>query len=172
LSENNPEKSESQKKPESLTPKTPPPSEYTTKRGRVFHLGRPALKHRKIVTKVLKAASAQSADYQGIIECAKKRGISIEQFVALEESELTPEELTKVLRAPLENVQWAEMMNDILTEALFATVRKAPFPFASIEQFEEGMDDYAEAVEMFPIAVKWISLSAKDMTGRPEDRKN
>jgi len=152
--------------------KTPPPSEYKTGRGNVFMFGKPALRHRKIVMKVLKIMREPAADYNAIVECAEARGLTVEQFIALKENELTKEELQKIMKHSTldSNISFAESMNEILTEVLYATIRKAPFQFSSLEEFENLMDDYGEALELFPIAIKWVALASADI-GRI-DRKN
>jgi hypothetical protein len=145
--------------------KTPPPVEYKTSRGRDFVFGKPALKHRGTITKVLKLMASQTADYDAIVKCAKAREISLEQFLKLDEKDLTEDEKRAILKRSdmVENLSFADTMNDILTESLFATVKKAPFLFTTMADFEEKMDDYGEAIELFPIAIKWIAQSAKDL---------
>jgi hypothetical protein len=149
-----------------LDMKAPPPVEYTTKRGRAFVFGKPALKHRGIITKVLKLMAAQTADYNGIIECAKKRGMTMEQFLKLDETDLTEDEMRAIMKKSdlLNNMDFAETMNDVLTEALYATIKKAPFLFDTMKDFEDKMDDYGEAVELFPYAIKWIAQSAQELS--------
>lgn len=152
--------------------KTPPPSEYTTQGNRVFVFGKPALKHRKTIMKVLKALREPAADYDAILKCAKDRGMELEDFLKLEESDYTVEEKRAILKDSSvdDNFKYAELMSDILTETLYATIKAAPFNFTTLEDFEEKMDDYGEAVELFPIAVKWVALSALDL--KNIDRKN
>ena len=146
--------------------KAPPPVEYTTSRGRAFVFGKPALKHRNTITKVLKMMSSQTADYDAIIRCAKARKMTVEQFISLDETDLTDDEKRAILNksSTNENLDFAQVMNDMLTECLYATIKKAPFLFESMKDFEEKMDDYGEAVEMFPIAIKWIAQSAQDLS--------
>lgn len=148
------------------------PREYVTKRGRTFEFGKPALKHRKIVSKVIKLMAEPKANYDGIIQCAKNRGMSLEQFLQLDEREYTPEELRIMVgESGIEkNAEFANLMNDILTEVLYATVKKAPFVFEDISDFEEKMDDYAEAVELFQVGVRWIAKAASELS--QVDRKN
>lgn len=145
--------------------KNPPPREYTTARGRLFEFGKPALRHRKIITKVLNLMAKPTADYDAIIQCAKKRKMSVDDFIKLDETELTEAELKAIVKesSPAKNAEYADMMNDILAEVLFATIKKAPFQFGTLEELEERMDDYGEAVELFPIAVKWVAVAASDL---------
>ena len=143
---------------------TPPPREYETKRGRVFEFGKPALKHRNTITKVLRVMQAQKADYEEIIKCAKARGMTVEDFVKLNENELTDDEKRAITGSgDCLDVEFANAMNDILTECLYATIKKAPFQFETMEELERGMDDYTEAVELFPIAARWVSVAAREM---------
>ena len=152
--------------------KTPPPREYTTARGRLFEFGKPALRHRKIITKVLKLMSKPTADYDAIVKCAKNRKMSVEEFIKLDENQLTPDEMRLILKdsSPEKNAEYADMMNEILSECLFATIKKAPFQFSTIDELEDKMDNYGEAVELFPIAVKWVAMAASEL-GRM-NRKN
>lgn len=152
--------------------KTPPPVEYTTARGRAFVFGKPALKHRNTIMKVLKLMSNQTADYAEIVKCSKKRNISLEQFLKLDENDLTDEEKRAILKGSDtgSNMMFAETMNEVLTEALYSTIKKAPFLFTTQADFEEKMDDYGEAMELFPIAIKWIAQSAQDIS--KVNRKN
>lgn len=146
--------------------KIPPPVEYTTSRGRAFVFGKPALKHRNTILKVLKLMSSQTADYDAIVKCSKKRNITVEQFLKLDENDLTEEEKRGILKGSDmdNNMAFAETMNEVLTEALYSTVKKAPFLFTTQADFEEKMDDYGEAMEMFPIAIKWIAQAAQDIS--------
>lgn len=150
----------------------PPPEVYTTKRGREFHFGKPGLKHRAIITKVLRVMSEEHADYDAIIACAKARGITVEEFTELSEEEYTEEEQRKILinSSTKDNVEFAAKANEIITEVLFATVKKAPFPFETIHQFEEKMDDYGEALELTVIGMRWVSASVEDL--KSVDRPN
>jgi len=145
--------------------KTPPPSEYKTKRGRVFEFGKPALKHRSTIMKCLKVMKEPAADYNAILDCAKARSLSLEQFLALDESEYTIEEKRKMLKNSTNegNLKFGDMLNEILTETLYATIKKAPFQFTTMDDFENKMDDYGEAIELFPIAIKWIAVSAMEI---------
>lgn len=151
--------------------KAPPPVEYETKRGRKFEFGKPALKHRSTIIRCLKVMREPAADYDAINECAKARGMTTEQFVSLKESEYTIEEKRKIMKDSTsdENLKYGEMMNEILTETLYATIKKAPFSFTTIDDFENKMDDYGEAVELFPIAIRWIAVAAMEIsnTQRP-----
>ena len=158
-------KEEQETKPNEMELRTPAPVEYTTNNGRTFVFGKPALKHRNTIMKVLKLMANQTADYDAIIKCSKERGISLEQFIKLDESELTDDEKKAIIRKSemVDNLEFAEVMNDVLTEALYATIKKAPFLFENIKDFEEKMDDYAEAMELFPIAIKWIAQSAQEL---------
>jgi hypothetical protein len=161
-----------EKKTQIIELKTPPPVEYRTTRGRDFVFGKPALKHRSTILKVLKLMASQTADYDGIIKCAKTRNMSMDEFLKLDEKDLTEDEKRMILKGSdiIANLSFAETMNEILTESLYATIKKAPFLFTSMNDFEEKMDDYGEALEMFPIAIKWIALSASDMS--KVNRKN
>lgn len=152
--------------------RNPPPSTHTTKRKRTFEFGKPSLKHRKIIIKVLKIMKEPAADYNAIIVCAKARKMSVDEFCKIDEEALTEAEKRAIMKhSSLEdNLQFAESMNDILTEVLYATIKKAPFEYKTMEEFESKMDDYAEALEMFPIAIKWIALSATEIGSI--DRKN
>lgn len=152
--------------------KTPPPTEYTTSRNRVFHFGKPSLRHRRTVVKVLKIMQEPAADYKAIVACAKERGMELEEFLKLDESDYTEDELRRMIKKSSAdfNIMFADMMTEVLTEVLYATIKKAPFQFTTIESFEEGMDDYAEAVELFPVAVKWVAQAAVDI--KNIDRKN
>lgn len=145
--------------------KDPPPREYTTARGRLFEFGKPALRHRKIITKVLKLMSVPKADYDAIVECAKKRKISVDDFIKLDETQLTKDEMKSIMKDsdPAKNVEFADMMNEVLAEVLFATIKKAPFNFETLDELEDKMDDYGEAVELFPIAVKWVAMAASEL---------
>lgn len=145
--------------------KDPPPREYTTKRDRVFEFGKPSLRHRKIITKVLKLMAEPTADYDAIVKCAKKRKMTVEEFIKLDENELTKDELKLIIKDsdPKKNVEYADMMNEILAEVLFATIKKAPFQFVSLDELEDKMDDYGEAIELFPIAVKWVAMAAAEI---------
>ena len=151
---------ETEQKPDGL--KNPPPSEYETALGRVFEFRKPALRHRNIILKVLKVLEAQTADYQEIIKCAKERGMSVEQFMKVPESEYTESEIRRIMKDsdPSHQIEFAEMMNEILVETLYATIKKAPFSYSTMEEFEAKMDDYAEAVELFPVATKWVAQAA------------
>lgn len=154
--------------------KAPPPTEYTTKLGRVFQFGKPALKHRTMIMKVLKMMANETADYDAIIKCAKDRGLSVEQFLKLDETELTKDEIKSILKKSelIDSLEFADSMNEVLTEALYATIKKAPFTFETIKDFEEKMDDYSEAIELFPIAIKWVAQSAEGMSALNKNRKN
>lgn len=147
--------------------KTPPPREYTTARGRLFEFGKPALRHRKVITKVLKFMAQPTADYEAIIECAEKRKMTVEEFIKLDETELTREELEAITNTstPEKKAEYTELLNDILSETLLATIKKKEAGktvprFESINDLEAFMDDYGEAVELFPIAIKWVAMSA------------
>ena len=149
--------------------KTPPPREYTTARGRLFEFGKPALRHRKLITKVLKFLSMGSIDYDSLVTCAKKRKISVEDFTKLKETELTKEELEVItnMDTPAKKAEFTEMMNEILAEVLLATLKKnvsgKMVPrFESIDDLEIEMDDYGEAVELFPIATKWVAIASNE----------
>jgi len=144
---------------------TPPPKEVTTARGRAFEFGKPALKHRATITKVLKVMQSQKADYDEIVKCAKARNLSVEEFVKIDEHELTEDEKRAILGSKDNSldVEFANAMNDILTECLYATIKKAPFNFTTMDDFESKMDDYAEAVELFPIAARWVAVAAREM---------
>ena len=152
--------------------KSPPKDVIVTSKGREFHFGKPALKHRKVITKCLKLLSSQGADYDEIVKCAKARNMTVEEFIKLPEEAFTTEEKRAILKKSdsQSNIEMGEMMNEMLTEVLFATVKKAPFSFTSLQDFEEKMDDYAEAVELFANAIRWISVSAQDLA--KIDRKN
>ena len=145
--------------------KDPPPREYETARGRLFEFGKPALRHRKIITRVLKLMAEPTADYDAIVKCAKKRKMTVEDFIKLDEKEFTEAEKKAIVKDsdPAKNVEYADMMNEILAEVLFATIKKAPFQFVSLDELEDKMDDYGEAVELFPIAVKWVAMAAAEM---------
>ena len=145
--------------------KDPPPREYTTARGRLFEFGKPALRHRKIITRVLKLMSEPTADYDAIVECAKKRNMTVEEFIKIDENQLTEDEMRTIMKDsdPKKNVEYADMMNDILAEVLFATIKKAPFQFTTLDELEDKMDDYGEAVELFPTAVKWVAMAASEI---------
>ena len=150
--------------------KDPPPREYTTARGRLFEFGKPALRHRKIITKVIGFMAKPSIDYEAIVECAKKRKMEVEEFVRLDEKELTKEELMAITKTttPEKKAEYAELLNDILAEALIATIKKdvagKQVPrFDSLDDLEQYMDDYGEAVELFPIAIKWVAMAAESI---------
>lgn len=145
--------------------KDPPPREYKTARGRLFEFGKPALRHRKIITRVLKLMAEPTADYDAIVKCAKKRKMTVEEFIKLDEKEFTKDEKRAIVNDsdPAKNVEYADMMNEILAEVLFATIKKAPFEFSSIDELEDKMDDYGEAVELFPTAVKWVAVAAAEI---------
>lgn len=164
------EKSEQSKDETGL--KTPPPKEYTTARGNAFVFGKPALKHRKIIVRVLKLMQEPAADYEEIIKCAKARKMSVGDFVKLPEDAFTEEEKRAIIKqdTPENKLKFADMMSEILTEVLYATIKEAPFQFDTIDDLESKMDDWSEAVELFPIAVKWVALAALDL--KNIDRKN
>jgi len=166
------EKAEEKKDDGSGLLRNPPPSTHTTKKNRTFEFGRPSLKHRKIIMKVLRIMKEPAADYNAIIECAKARKMSVDDLCKLDEKEYTDAEKRAIMKRSTlgDNLEFADSMNDILTEVLYATVKKAPFIYTTLEEFENKMDDYAEAVELFPIAVKWIALSAAEIG--TIDRKN
>lgn len=154
---------ETEQKPDGV--KSPPPSEFTTSLGRVFEFRKPALRHRNIIMKVLKVLEAQTADYEEILKCAKERGMSVEAFIEIPEEEYTETEMKRMLKHsdPKDQIEFAEMMNEILVETLYATIKAAPFKYSTMEEFEEKMDDYAEAVELFPTATKWVAQAALDL---------
>ena len=159
-------------KDDSFNLKAPPKDKMTTVRGREFHFGKPALKHRKVITKCLQLMSSQGADYDAIVKCAKARNMSVEDFVRLPEEDFTIEEKKAILKNNdgQSTTEMAEMMNDMLAEVLYATIKKAPFTFSSLDEFEEKMDDYAEALELFANSIRWIAVSAQDLA--KIDRKN
>lgn len=141
--------------------KTPPPREYTTARGRLFEFGKPSLRHRKIITQVIKFMAAPSVDYEALTECAKQRKMEVEEFIKLDEKELTKKELEAITKttAPEKKAEYAKLLNEILAESLFATIKKPSFE--ELEDLERYMDDYGEAVELFPIAIKWVAMAAE-----------
>jgi len=145
--------------------KDPPPREYTTARGRLFEFGKPALRHRKVVSKVMKFMAAPKADYDGMLKCAKKRKITIDEFIKLDETQLTEDELRMVMKDsdPGQQAELTEYMLDILVDVLFSTIKKAPFQFSTIDELEAEMDDLGESIELFPIAVKWVAMAIADI---------
>jgi len=148
--------------------KTPPPREYTTARGRNFLFGKPALRHRRVITQVIKFMAAPSADYEAIIKYAKKRKMEVEEFMMIDEKKLTKEELEAITKTttPEKKAEYAEMLNEILSESLLATIKKSvsgkQFPrFETLDDLEAYMDDYGEAVELFPIAIRWVAMASE-----------
>ena len=145
---------------------SPPPRSHETYTKTTFEFGKPGLKHKQAMNKVVKLAFGDKVDYNAMLECAKARKISIDDFIELDEEELTDAEKRKIISGGKSNEEFAALMNDILTESLYATIKKnSRFEMKigkkdiSIDEFEEQMDDYAEAVELFPIAVKWIMFA-------------
>jgi len=158
--------------------KTPPPREYTTARDRHFLFGKPALRHRGIVTKVMKFLIKPAANFEGIIKCAKKRKMTVEQFMVLDENQLTKDELKEVMKGT-DNEKSTEFVGDmmgIMVDVLIATIKKEAAGkivprFENCDELETYMeDDLGEAIELFPIALKWVSLAIEDI--QKLNRKN
>ncbi|MHA1136508.1 MAG: hypothetical protein ACTSSE_08480 [Candidatus Thorarchaeota archaeon] len=150
--------------------KTPPPKEYETARGREFLFGKPALRHRMIVSKVMKFIAKPAANYGGIIKCAKKRKMTVEEFLKLDETKLTKDELKEVMKGTDndKNAEFAGEMMDILVDVLLATIKKRDGEkivprFDNHDDLETVMDDLGESIELFPIALKWVQLAIADI---------
>lgn len=150
--------------------KTPPPREYTTARGRNFLFGKPALRHRTTVTKVMKFIAKPAANFEGIIKCAKKRKMTVEEFMKLDETKLTKDELKEIMKGTdhESNTELTGNMMDIMVDVLLATIKKEEHGnltprFENPADLENMMDDVGESIELFPIALKWVSLAIEDI---------
>ena len=141
-----------------------PPSEVDVPGVGLFVFAKPKMKHRNVITKAMRIMSEQHADYGAIVAGAKKRKMSVEKFIDLPESAYTDDEKRMMVKASTgeDNIQFAEKMNDMLAETLWATIKMAPFPFETMEELNEKLD-YSVAVYLFPTAVRWLAISIKEL---------
>lgn len=147
----------------------------TCKTGNVFVIGRPRMKHRHIIAKVIKVLQGiygtmeKGGTDEIVVGVAKAMGITIEELSKIELQDLPEEHRAKLMNIKDEDVP-IEQVADIQNEAIFVCLLEAPFPWnpktSTLEDLEENLD-YGDSWELLQECTPYIVNSFP----RGSDRK-
>ncbi|MCK5641323.1 MAG: hypothetical protein KAJ19_11015 [Gammaproteobacteria bacterium] len=143
--------------------------------GSVYTIGRPRMKHRHMIAKVIKVltniyGSMQNSGVdESVAEVAKEMGITVEQLSKIELHDLSKEHREKLMKMNEDDVP-IDQVAEIQNEAIFVCLQEAPFDWnpktSTLEDLEENLD-YGDSWELLRECTPFIVNSFP----RGSDRK-
>lgn len=153
----------------------PPTKEITLESGQ-YIIGRPLMKHRrevaKIVTELQKVYSSLSSAGSDdvIVEAAKKMNISVEEMSKMELEDM-PDDVRKMLFEKISEEEIPlEAIAEFQLEAIYICLKKAPFAWDPINGTAESIERNMEYTEGFQLLQECIPY-IMDSVVRVRDRK-
>jgi len=132
-----------------------------------YHFGKPKLKHRDVIIKIWKKLTTASINYEGAQEVMEVRGLkNIEELAAIPEGEFTPEEVALLMKG-IGGDQNLEDIISVMSDALYITLRKAPWPIEKQSDIDDNLD-FDESLVLAKNAILWI----KETVISQAERKN
>lgn len=145
------------------------------KTGNEYTIGRPRMKHRRIIAKVIKVLQeiygfmSEGGVDDMVVEVAKDMNISVEELSKIELQDLPDEQRKKLVQIRDEDVP-IDQVAEIQNEAIFVCLIKAPFDWdtktSTLEDLEENLD-YGDGWELLRECTPYIVNSFP----RGSDRK-
>lgn len=125
-----------------------------------FVFGQPKLKHRVLIGKIIGAVQTSDKGQKVAQQIADGRKITLEEASKIPEDELTDEE--KELLGESLNM---ESISGVMTEAIFVTLREAPFEFKTVADIDDEMN-YSTGLRLVRYAMEQIRDSILGATQR------
>jgi len=124
-----------------------------------FVFGRPKLKHRKLVAKILKSIQPSPETTKQLKMIADTHGVDVDELDTVDEDKFSETE-----KEILSSNNDIEKVSDLLTEILLCTLKESPFKTINATVLEEELE-YTDAIKLMQpgiFAIKEGMLSLAD----------